>query len=175
MCTVTDLCWTMQEPSSQLGGCQVLLRLWTVRATPPPLSLWREGFLYSTRQECYYLHNWWSAASGSFFFPFLFHFMTWQFNSVLHCIFLSFIVLILLSQWDLDCCVCCCYIWNWLEGALSEFVTLFSETAHQHLFLPLYGGWFQTNSPSIKVKPVFHYDYVTVLLAHVLKTYFNSP
>lgn len=42
-------------------------------------SVRRKGFLYSPSRECYYLHNWWNAARGSFlfllFYP-LFYYLT---------------------------------------------------------------------------------------------------
>lgn len=85
---------TFVEPRRNLAHS--LGVVWTVRcccwrspteALESPVK--REGFLYFTRQECYYLHNWWNAASGSFLRLCLpFHFMTWQFNSTLQSIFL---------------------------------------------------------------------------------------
>lgn len=142
----------------------------------PPPSVWapvkREGFLYSTRQECYYLHSWWNAASGRFWFlssSVFFYDLT-----ILHYAFVSFIVLILPSQRDFDCLICfCCYIWNWLETALSEFVTLFSETVLNILFCPCM--LFDSKLlQSIKQEPVFHYNF-TIFLAHVLKEDFDFP
>lgn len=126
-----------QEPSSHLGARQdgpVLLTLssWGFGQRESPSiclwrALWRQGILYSTGQECYYLYNWWNAASGSFLCLSLPpYFMIWQFGCILHCIFLSFIVLFLPSQRDCDCWLFCCYILKQTGGSISWICYLVS-------------------------------------------------
>lgn len=136
-----DLCWATEEPCSQFGGCQdsqVLLLLmlsnWGFgQRESSSLRLWRalwrerDSFIPPGRNVIISITD--ETLPQEAFYAFVFPFILWPGGSTApySLYFFLFILLILPLLQDFDCCLRCCYIWNWLEGALSEFVTLFSD------------------------------------------------
>lgn len=115
---------TVWELSGQSGVVVVdalQLRLWR--------ALWRErdSFIPPGRNVIISITD--ETLPQEAFYAFVFPFILWPDNSTApySLYFFSFILLILPLLPDFDCCLRCCYIWNWLEGALSDFVTLFSD------------------------------------------------